>query len=568
MNLSHLTLRRLTQDLQACVGARIQDACLGGHNELILEVSRVSGAKTTRIFISASRENARICIDAFPDPAKPHRTPWIERYLVKSGIRSIHLAENDRIITFDLDKQDRVGSRYPSRLIVEMMGRDSNALIVDDSEKVQGVLRNHTSEHRKIHSGAVYKPPRPQQRALPKDIAPTTFQAELSENAPLDVLMQQCAGMDRNLAAELIHRAEHESADLLDYAKAWYQAPPFNEQSACLLNPQGARTAALSFTPKHLDADKYELADSISIAIDLVYQDSLKKVEKRGEKRDLVRSLKRAIKTAKTKCERIEDDLTQSKKADELEQMGSLILSQPHEIEQGASEVTLDNLFAENQQLTILLNPKQSATENGQAYLKKAAKARKSQPVLERRLGQSKEKVVELEDLLGKLETITDEEATREFRKTLEDRGVIRPKRVKPKQGKPDPSGLHPRRYRTSDGWEVWVGRNDQENDRITKSAPRNAIWFHAYGCPGSHVVLRPWDQREPSREALQDAACLAAYWSKARGSKTVAVNYTEARYVQKPKGAPPGLVTIKNEKTLFVAPREIAKWESTENWH
>jgi len=117
------------------------------------------------------------------------------------------------------------------------------------------------------------------------------------------------------------------------------------------------------------------------------------------------------------------------------------------------------------------------------------------------------------------------------------------------------------RRYRTSDGWSVLVGRCNAENDRLTAGAAREDIFLHAQGCPGSHVILKT-DGRSggPPRKTLEEAARLAAYWSKARNSKTVPVNYTEVRHVNKPRGAAPGLVNIRNEKTLFVTPGEISK--------
>lgn len=118
--------------------------------------------------------------------------------------------------------------------------------------------------------------------------------------------------------------------------------------------------------------------------------------------------------------------------------------------------------------------------------------------------------------------------------------------------------GYAPRRYRTRDGgWLVLAGRNDEENDYLSlKLSAPDDVWFHAHGCPGSHVVLRREGRKEnPSRFAIGEAAGVAAYWSKARGSSKVPVHYTEARLVKKSKGMPPGTVTIRGEKLLTVPP-------------
>jgi predicted ribosome quality control (RQC) complex YloA/Tae2 family protein len=372
--------------------------------------------------------------------------------------------------------------------------------------------------------------------------------------------------MDPRWAEELLLRAEMAGTDLLSMTQTLSDAPPFDEAPGCILSPIGRYLAPVPYRPTGLDDTKFEPANTISQAIELAYQDSLKGQEKRGQKKVLEKTLKRAVKTASIKRDRIKQDLDAALKADDLEKMGSLILSQPQSIQQGESSVEVNNLFdTKSSTITIPLDPDLSATENGHAFLKRAAKLKKSAPVLERRLLQTEDTVNELETLRIELESVVEEEAIDAFRNELVNRGLVRPRQVRSKPKNVDSSDLHPRKYKTSDGWEVWVGRNDQENDRMTKSVPRHALWFHAHGCPGSHVVLRPRDKRDPSPEALNDAASLAAYWSKARGSKFVPVNYTEARHVQKPRGAPAGLVTIQKEKTLFVQPREIEKWDTTE---
>lgn len=564
MNLSHLTLRRLGADLEPLVGARVREATLAPPNTLYLGFARSGDSPVTRLLVSGSRSQSRICVTTGDFPSSPDRPPWVERYLLNAVLRAVTVQPDDRVVTFALDKQDRVGSRYPSRLVVEMLGRDSNAILVDDTGRIQGLLRPHSTERRRLHPGADFQPPTPQDRRLPAEIPADAFAAALADaDTPQAALLDTCAGMDRHLANEVVHRAAETDADMLETVRHLYAEPPFHEPPGCVLSENGRRTAAVPFTPRAVAPDRFEGCETISEAIERVYADSLKGQESQGERKSLRKTLTRALKAALRKRDRIEEDLLQARRADEFERLGSLILANPHDVPAGAASVVLEDLFeGSGGSVEIELNPKQTAVENGQAYLKRAARARKSEPVLARRLGQTEADVAELEKLIGELDPLTEDTDIARFRKKLEDRGLIRPQRPRQRPGKADPSGLHPRRYRTSDGWEVWVGRNDAENDRITKRAPRNAIWFHAHGCPGSHVVLRPRDQREPSPEALHDAACLAAYWSKARGAKTVPVNYTEARYVQKPKGAPPGLVTIRNEKTLFVSPREIERWD------
>ena len=118
-------------------------------------------------------------------------------------------------------------------------------------------------------------------------------------------------------------------------------------------------------------------------------------------------------------------------------------------------------------------------------------------------------------------------------------------------------SPAHPRRYLTSSGWSVWAGRNNQENDRLThRMASQNDLWFHARGYSGSHVILRREGRKdEPSRKTLEEAAAVAAWWSKGRTASKVPVIYTLAKYVSRPRGGPPGLASVRREKTLMVRP-------------
>ena len=129
----------------------------------------------------------------------------------------------------------------------------------------------------------------------------------------------------------------------------------------------------------------------------------------------------------------------------------------------------------------------------------------------------------------------------------------------RPKKG--DAARAHPRRYRTSSGWTVWVGRNQRENDQLThRMASREDLWFHASGYPGSHVVLRREGRKEePGARTIEEAAALAAYWSKGRSARKVPVVYTRVKHVSKPRGGAPGLAVLRREKTVIVAPLLLA---------
>jgi predicted ribosome quality control (RQC) complex YloA/Tae2 family protein len=175
-----------------------------------------------------------------------------------------------------------------------------------------------------------------------------------------------------------------------------------------------------------------------------------------------------------------------------------------------------------------------------------------------------RELILETERLLGRLRAgfdIAEETMERWERRVEVRRSPIRDSECAGTQDY-DRQGARPRRYHTSDGWSVWAGRNNRENDIVThRLAAQNDLWFHAHGYAGSHVILRREGRKEePSVRTVEEAAAVAAYWSKGRSANKVPVVYTLAKYVSKPRGGAAGLAVMKREKTLMVRPALLAE--------
>jgi predicted ribosome quality control (RQC) complex YloA/Tae2 family protein len=201
----------------------------------------------------------------------------------------------------------------------------------------------------------------------------------------------------------------------------------------------------------------------------------------------------------------------------------------------------------------IPLDPKLNGPENIEQYSRRYRKGREGLEILRRRH----------ENVRHEIDALTD--ALKQFDENFEEAQKRYPEML-PAPSDSSISGEGPRRpykeYQTSTGVTLWVGKTEADNDRLTLDYARPYdLWFHASQCPGSHVVMRfPHKKFEPSKREVAEAASLAAYYSKARGSAKVPVSYTLRKYVRKPRGAKPGLVTIDNYKTIMVAPRELEK--------
>ena len=219
----------------------------------------------------------------------------------------------------------------------------------------------------------------------------------------------------------------------------------------------------------------------------------------------------------------------------------------------GASAVELPDVYdvTGEGRVRIRLDPRRTAADNGQRLLRLAGRYRRRLQVLPERLERLQQEERDLDQLLRRLgrgETVEDNE--------VEQRMGDRAPGARAGNARPE-AGIHPRRYRTSQGWSVWAGRSNRENDQLTHvvAAPDD-IWFHARGYPGTHVVLRREGRAEgPSGRTLEEAAGIAAFWSKGKTAKKVPVSYTAVKHVTRPRGGAAGEALLRREKTLVVAP-------------
>lgn len=285
--------------------------------------------------------------------------------------------------------------------------------------------------------------------------------------------------------------------------------------------------------------------------------------EEREEKalRTEIKTLRRRLERAAEACRK---DLDRAEAWPTWERCGSTLYAHPHLVPARASEVTLPDVFdPDAEPLTIALDPQVGATDNAASYMKRAERGKRAIEVIGERLRG-------LEQDLGwidarherTLDAWPDDE--RRQLDALITRHKVRRSSAKrgPKRRRRETDGekYHPRRYRSRDGWTILVGRSNAENDWLTHRLARpDDVWLHAQGVAGSHVVIRREGRRDnPSRQTLEEAAALAAAFSKARHSGSVPVIYTEIKYVYKPRKAAPGLAVCTREKTLMVAPADL----------
>jgi predicted ribosome quality control (RQC) complex YloA/Tae2 family protein len=252
------------------------------------------------------------------------------------------------------------------------------------------------------------------------------------------------------------------------------------------------------------------------------------------------------------------EELSRASRADRYERWGHLLMASAPAVPPGADAVTLPDLFepeapGEPVSVTIPLDPALTAFENAGRYYDRARRTRQARAHAEARVLEASERAEEARALLERLRRVDTYEALQAFKREEAARLARLPGEAR---GRQEASPF--RRFVLGGGYELWVGKSARQNDELTfRHARKDDLWMHARGVAGSHAVLRlPHRTARPGRPLLEQAASIAAYFSKAQGSSLVPVIVTPRKYVRKPRGAPPGAVVVEREEVLLVAPR------------
>ena len=503
----------------------------------------------------------------------------LRRHLLGHTITSIGQWRDDRILRVELFKVDEIHGARRHVLILELVPRYQNLILLDqDSGLVVQAFRQITrrmSRFRLIRPGHPYEPP-PKLVGSPLRLGSQEQFLRVIRQFPDERLSKTVARIvsfaSPYLLGELWPQTNMDPelpvAQLKDsqILNLWKALAKWSEELASwplrptlILDEKGSHQALLPYEPKSLTASQKRTFTSLSQALEHIFLNLRREWELESERKSIAFSLHGAVHRNRRTLKRLEADLANAQRLAEFRKLGEIISANIGQLKKGSSEARLTDPYSpRGERILVPLKPKLSPAENAQRYFKRFRKAKAGLPKIQGRLAQLRDQLEKLDSLRQSLQAGPGKDELAEIKAQLVELGFrIAPSPLQAwERGKKTTS--RPLTLSLDEGWTILVGRNNRENDLLTHTIARSRdLWFHAQGVPGAHVILRREKRMaEPSKKVLDQAAAAAAYFSRARHSKTVPVVYTERRYVRKPKGAKPGSALVEREKTLFVQPK------------
>jgi len=543
------------------LGGRVQKVLLPDELSVGLEI--YAHQKRQYLLASAHPRYARLYLASEKlrrGMEKPTPLLLLLRKYVRGGrVASIEQPPWERIL--------RIGFEHPrgdTTLIVEIMGRYSNVVLAFAEGLILESIKHvgpDMSRYRAILPQRFYVPPPPPEKLDPTDVTELRLRKLLAASPDEPVwrgLIQGIFGVSPLLAKEVAYRATGDAealasqvtkiSPLLDAFQAMLMMAWDRRWQPTLVR-EGDRIVAFAPYPP-TQYGHWEEVESISGAAEAYFQQAVGRDTYAAAKRGVWKAITEARKRLERKQEALRKSLVSQEEVEELRRKGELILAYARRIEPG--QRSLEASFEPGEPpLAIKLDPSLSPVENAKAYFKRYEKAKSAAREVPVQLKKVDLELAYLDQLETDLELASNWPEIEEVKEALIEAGYMRRERRRPKLRRSKPLSV-----RSPHGFTILVGRNSHQNEEVTfDRASPDDLWLHAQGVPGSHVVIKTAGQEVP-HATLRRAAELAAYYSKAQESERVAVDYTRRRYVHRIKGAGPGPVTYKHEKTIFVKPR------------
>ena len=573
MSLDGISMHPLAIELdRAITGGRIDKINQPNKQSVILSVRQPG--KNYLVHISINPQNPAVhIIEKAPDnpPEPPMFCMVLRKHIETARIARIYQHSLDRIIILDMDVLAAGGQIVTKSLVVELMGKYSNIILVQD-DNIIDVLRRvgaNSSRIRTVLPGDPYILPPVQDKMdlLECSIDDVVTAIKAKDELKLSkAILDTCLGFGPVTAKETAFLAglphnqlvsEMDESDFASLNNALTEIKDaFKEPcgEACLVVDANQKLLATASFPLHYYindtvvkfttiSEMLAKASSIAGSFQLPDRDRFKKL------------IKNELSRAQHKVDKLKDDIAAADNAEEYRIKADNLMTYQYQLkDREDATVTVTNIYSESgESISIAMDQRLSVSENVQAYYKKYDKVKRGKELLEKQLEKCIDDIKYLASIETSLEASTSLAEINDIKTELITNNILREnlkKHASVKQSQPF-------KFTAPDGTTILVGKNNYQNDRLTfKVSNPGDIWLHTQAIPGSHVIIR-CDGEEPAEDTLLLASYLAVHFSQAANSSKVPVDYTRCRFVKKPAGAKPGFVIFTNQSTLYVTPED-----------
>ena len=575
MALDAATLALVTNELnQTLTDAKIAKLFEPTRDELVLTLR--TRTETYSLLLSARSGSARVCLtrESFENPETPPSFCMLMRkHLTGGRLLGVHMEPGDRIVYFDFLCTNEMGDLVQNTLCAELMGRYSNLVLVQNNKIIDALKRVdfEDSEIRQLLPGLPYTvPPKPARPDFLAVSAASIVSLACQKDLPVaDALNKTVAGVGPVVCREAAWRAfdgEHLLANELTrdqqlrLMEAIDQLKEEHAAGGCpcsVVTPEGKPVEFTFFRPRQY-GNAYMIKEwpSFGGMLEGYYAEKDRVERLRTKSKELHKAVHNMYERAVRKQAARKEELAATEKSEKLRLYGELLSANLYLARKGMKSITVANWYDEGKEITIPLDLRFTPSQNAQNFFKNYKKKQTAARMLVELLAEGEKEIAYLETVLYEVETASGEAALNEIRAELKSQGYLKYYKQRDKKAKPADF----LRFTSSDGFEILVGRNNAQNDRLTLHTARGKdLWFHVQKAPGSHVVVMSRGQDIPD-STRQEAAELAVIYSSAYKAGTgakVAVDTTEVKNIWKAAGAKPGMVLYEVYTTVYITPRE-----------
>ncbi|WP_368189342.1 NFACT family protein [Blautia sp. 1033sp1_1033st1_G9_1033SCRN_220408] len=568
-----ITIAAMVKELNTSLkGGRINKIAQPESDELLITVRGQDGQK--RLLLSASPSLPLLYFTSknrISPLTAPNFCMLLRKHIGSARITDITQSGMERVVQFHLEHLNELGDVCHKILIMELMGKHSNLIFCDDKGMILDSIKHvssNMSSVREVLPGREYFIPKTQDKLDPLTITEEEFISDICPK-PLPAakaIYSSLTGISPVMAQEVCFRASIDGNDSMQ---------SLNEAARTHLYHTFARIMDQvkegSFTPNIifrgdepveygvLDFQQYGLEyhsvsfDSVSQMLETYYasRDLITRIRQKSA--DLRRIVQTALERNRKKLMLQQKQMKDTEKKDKYKIYGELINTYGYGLEEGVKSFKALNYYT-NEEITIPLDPQLTPQENSKKYFDRYQKLKRTQEALEEQIKETTEEIQHLESISNALDIAREESDLSQIKEELTEFGYIK-KHYTSKKGAKMQTKSKPFHYISSDGYDIYVGKNNYQNDELTfKFASGNDWWFHAKKMPGSHVVVKTKDGTLPDR-TFEEAGSLAAYYSQGRTAPKVEIDYLQKKNVKKPAGAKPGFVVYYTNYSLMAVP-------------